>query len=60
MADPRSTEALDVAERHAKGLETDQELGAAADVARAAMREKQATKLRQILDAGKWVDGGGQ
>jgi hypothetical protein len=118
MADPRSTEALDVAERHAKGLATDQELGAAADAAwvaaraaawavraagsaagaaawdawaaaraaawgvrapmaagaagaagaaRAAgdaagdaMREKQAAKLRQILDAGKWVDGGGQ
>jgi hypothetical protein len=138
MTDPRSTEALDVAERHAKGLATDQELGAAADAAwaavgaardawaavwgawdaraamkaawdamaewdaaraawdaawnaagdaraawnaarcagyaagstagsdvdaawdaaRAAMREKQAAKLRQILDAGEWVDGG--
>jgi predicted 2-oxoglutarate/Fe(II)-dependent dioxygenase YbiX len=23
------------------------------------MREKQAAKLRQILDAGEWVDGGG-
>jgi len=100
MTDPRSTEALDVAERHAKGLATDHELGAAradakeaewaareaawaAEAAevewaaaraaawgvRAAMaaldvrdvkdasREKQAAKLRQILDAGKWVDG---
>jgi len=117
MTDPKSIDALDVAERHAKGLATDQELrdaargaiaamaaaraagyavryaegdaawaaaraagdaarggaiaamaaawaareaaGDAAGASREAMREKQAAKLRQILDAGEWVDGGG-
>ena len=34
MTDPRSTHALDVAERHAEGLATDEELAAAWDAAR--------------------------
>jgi hypothetical protein len=36
MTDPRSVAALDVAERHADGLATDEELRAARDAARAA------------------------
>ena len=36
MTDPRSIEALDVAERHANGLATDEELAAARAAARAA------------------------
>ena len=37
MTDPRSTAALDVAERHANGNATDEELAAAWDAARAAV-----------------------
>lgn len=38
MTDPRSVAALDVAERHANGLATDEELSAACDAARTAAR----------------------
>lgn len=43
MTDPRSITALDVAERHAAGEATDEDLAAAWDA--------QATKLREILEA---------
>lgn len=39
MTDPRSIAALDVAERHAGGLATDDELAAAGDAARAAAND---------------------
>jgi hypothetical protein len=39
MTDPRSTHALDVAERHADGLATDEELATAWAAARAAARD---------------------
>ena len=39
LTDPRSTNALDVAERHANGQATDTELDAARDAARAAARD---------------------
>ena len=53
MADQRSIDALDVAERYANGLATDDELSAARAAARdaawAAARDRQETKLREIL-----------
>jgi len=58
MTDPRSLAALDVAERHANGLATDDELaaardaawaaGAAARAARAAARGAQSKRLREL------------
>lgn len=67
MTDPRSIAALDVAWRHSDGLATDAELEAAWDAAWPATWDascaagapedkQQAAKLRQILDAGQWVD----
>ena len=47
MTDARSTAALDVAERHAHGLATDDELAAA----RAAARSAQKNRLIEMLDA---------
>jgi hypothetical protein len=70
MTDPRSIAALDVAERHAHGQVSDNELteaGAAAsdaadaagaavwDAARAAARESQAKMLLEICDAAELV-----
>lgn len=68
MTDQRSIDALDVAWRHSDGLATDEELAAAGDAARdaardaawaaawAAARDAQSAKLKQVLDAGKWID----
>ena len=56
MTDPRSVTALDVADRHADGLATDEELAAARDAALAAALDAQRAKLKQILDAGHWVE----
>jgi len=47
MSDPRSVAALDIAERHATGLATGEELAAAWDAARAAARAAQAAWLRE-------------
>jgi hypothetical protein len=52
LTDPRSLEALDVAERHAKGEATDAELAAAWDAAWRAARDAQATAK---VDAKAWV-----
>ena len=72
MTDARSVAALDVAERHAHGTASDQELAAAGDAAGAAAgaaardaawdaawdaaRDAQKDKLREMLTAGKWVE----
>lgn len=68
MTDERSINALDVAWRHSDGLATDEELAAAGDAvwgaagdaawdaAGDAARAAQKAKLKQILDAGHWVD----
>lgn len=70
MKDQRSIDALDAVWRHSDDLATDAELATArrdaADAADAAAvyaaaaadaaREKQRIKLKQILDAGKWVE----
>jgi hypothetical protein len=53
MTDPRSIAALDVAERHAQGQASDQELaeaaGAAWAAAEAAAREKQAAEFLRVV-----------
>ena len=57
MTDQRSHDALDVAERHAHGSATDDELAAAGAAAwaaaRDAARDAQAEKLREILTTGE-------
>lgn len=59
MTDPRSIAALDVAERHAHGKASNDELAAARDAAwdaaRAAARESQAKMLLEICDAAELV-----
>ena len=45
MTDPRSIAALDVAERHAKGEATDEELSTARDAAWAAARDAAARRI---------------
>ena len=68
MTDQRSLDALDVAWRHSEGEATDGELAVAQDAAeavaryvvgataRAAARAAQTEKLRQIIEAGEWVE----
>ena len=64
MTDQRSLNAIDVAWRHSEGNATDNELAAARDAARdaawaaagAAARAAQTEKLRQIIEAGEWVE----
>jgi hypothetical protein len=51
MRDPRSTHALDVAERHADGLATDEELAAARDAARDARAAARDATLAAERDA---------
>ena len=53
MRDPRSVAALDVAERHAHGTATDEELSAAVAAARAAEREGQTAELIRICEEGE-------
>ena len=55
MTDQRSKDALNVAWRYSEGQATEDELAAAQDAAWAAARDAQAKKLREILDAGKWI-----
>lgn len=55
MTDSRSVAALDVAWRHSEGQATDEELATAGAAARAAGAAQKA-KLKQILEAGEWVD----
>ena len=56
MTDQRSLDALDVAERHANGAATDEELAAARDAARAATsdaaREAQFAAFRRLVATG--------
>lgn len=52
MKDQRSIDALDVALRHADGQATDDELAAAW----VAAWDAQAKKLKQVIDAGEWID----
>jgi hypothetical protein len=56
MTDERSLSALDVAERHANGEATDEQLAAAWAAARAAardaMRDRQAAAFRQLVTTG--------
>jgi len=56
MTDERSLSALDVAERHANGEATDEQLAAAwaaaRDAARDAMRDRQAAAFRQLVTTG--------
>ena len=47
MTDPRSLAALDVAERHAKGEATDEELAAASDAGAAAAAAADAARAAQ-------------
>jgi hypothetical protein len=64
MADPRSRAALDVAERHANGEATDEELaaarGAAGDAARDAARDAamdvQEARLREVCEEIYWLE----
>ena len=49
MTDPRSVAALDVAERHANGQATDEELAAARDAAEGAARAAQAAEFRRVF-----------
>ena len=51
MTDECSLQALDVAERHARGLATDEELAAAKDAAWDAARDKQTANFRALLAA---------
>ena len=56
MTDVRSIAALDVAERHANGAATDQELAAALAAAMAAAGDAQASELKRVcacIDAGQ-------
>lgn len=68
MTDQRSLDALDVAWRHSEGEATDGELAVAQDAAEDAAwyvvgatawdaaRAAQTEKLRQIIEAGEWVE----
>ena len=55
MTDPRSVAALDVAERHADGHATDDELAAAWDAARAAARDAAREAARAAARAAAWA-----
>jgi hypothetical protein len=55
MADPRSIAALDVAERYANGLATDQELAAARDAARDAAWAAEWAAARDEAWAAEWA-----
>ena len=54
MTDPRSTHALDVAERHADGIATDEELAAARDAAGDAVRAAAGDAARAAAWAAAW------
>jgi hypothetical protein len=55
MRDPRSTHALDVAERHADGLATDEDLAAARDAAWDAARAAAEATARAAARAAAWA-----
>ena len=55
MTDPRSLAALDVAERHAHGLATDDELSAAWDAARGAAWDAARDATRDAARAAAWA-----
>ena len=55
MTDERSVKALDVAERHAHGQATDEELAAARDAARAAARDVARDASRDVARDAAWA-----
>lgn len=60
LTDPRSLQALDVAERHAAGAASDDELAAARAAAEAAARQRQAVAFRQLVTDGTLPLQGGE
>ena len=54
LTDERSLQALDVAERYARGLATDEELAATLDAARAAARAAAWDAIRAAADDAAW------